>query len=55
MIFYSLEARSRWWTLAFALASWSSALYGWLAGAWPFTLVEAIWGLVALRKFMRGR
>lgn len=55
MIFYSLESRSRWWTLAFALASWSSALYGWLAGAWPFTLVEAIWGLVALRKFMRAR
>jgi hypothetical protein len=55
MTFYALERRSRWWTLAFAVACWSAALYGWLAGAWPFTLVEAVWGLVALRKFLRKR
>jgi hypothetical protein len=55
MVFYALESRSTWWTLAFALACWSSALYGWLAGTWPFTLVESIWGLVALRRFVRAR
>lgn len=37
MVFYTLESRSPWWTLAFALACWMSAIYGWLVGAWPFT------------------
>jgi hypothetical protein len=55
MIAYTLESRSRWWTLAFAFACWSAALYGWLAGAWPFTVVEVLWGVIALRKFMRAR
>lgn len=55
MIFYTLESRSPWWTLAFALACWVSAIYGWLAGAWPFTAVELVWGLIALRKFVRRR
>ena len=34
---------------------WASAVYGWLNGAWPFTVVEAIWGVVALRRFARKR
>lgn len=55
MIFYTLESRSPRWTLAFALASWSSAVYGWLAGAWPFTIVESVWGLIALRKYVLRR
>ena len=55
MTFYALEPRSRWWTLAFSLACWAAAAYGWLAGTWPFALVESIWGVVALRKFLRRR
>ena len=55
MLFYTLESRSPWWTLAFALASWSSAIYGWLAGAWPFTVVESVWGLIALQKYRSRR
>ena len=51
--FYALESRSRWWTLAFSLACWAAAVYAWLAGTWPFALVESIWGIVALRKFLR--
>jgi hypothetical protein len=54
LLFYALEDRSPWFVLAFALASWSSALYAWFAGAWPFTAVELIWGLVAVSRF-RGR
>jgi hypothetical protein len=50
LLFYALEKRGRIWIVAFALACWSSALYGWLVGAWPFAVVEAIWGLVALRR-----
>ena len=55
LLFYALEERAAVWVLAFAIACWSAALYGWLAGAWPFTLVEAVWGLVALRRFLRRR
>jgi len=55
LLFYALEERSPWFIVAFALASWSSALYAWLIGAWPFTAVELIWGFVALRRFRRRR
>jgi hypothetical protein len=55
LLFYSLEERSPWAILGFALACWSSAIYGWLAGVWPFTIIEGIWGIVALRRFARRR
>ena len=51
MLFYAFESRSRWFTLAFAGACLGSALYGFLAGTWPFGVVESIWSLVALRKW----
>jgi hypothetical protein len=53
LLFYALEERSPWFVLAFAFSSWTSAVYAWLAGAWPFTAVELIWGFVALRRFNR--
>jgi hypothetical protein len=52
---YALEERSPNFVLAFALACWAAAAYAWLAGTWPFTLIEAIWGAVALRRFARRR
>jgi hypothetical protein len=52
---YALEERSPYFLLGFALACWAAAAYGWLIGAWPFTVVEAIWGVVALRRFVRRR
>lgn len=55
MIFYALEPRSPRFTLAFAVACLGSSLYGWLAGTWPFGIVEAVWALVALRKWWRLR
>ena len=51
MLFYALESRSPWYTFAFGLACFGSSLYGWLAGTWPFGVVEAVWGIVALRKW----
>lgn len=53
LIFYALEDRSRWFILAFAVACWLGAVYGFLQGAWPFGLVEAVWGFVALRRWWR--
>ena len=51
LITYALETRSAWFVLAFAFACALGSTYGFLQGAWPFGLVEAIWALVALRRF----
>ncbi len=55
LISYALESRSRWWVLVFAGACWLGSTYGFLQGAWPFGLVEAIWGLVAVRRWLKLR
>jgi hypothetical protein len=46
-----LEERSAWFILAFAGSCGLGSAYGFLQGAWPFGLIEAIWGLVALRRW----
>ena len=51
LVTYALEARSHWYVLGFAVACALGSAYGFLQGAWPFGLVEAIWALVALRKW----
>ncbi len=52
LVCYALEARSPWWTLGFAGACLLGSIYGFLQGAWPFGLVEAIWAGVAFRRWM---
>ena len=54
LVFYTLEARSRWFILAFAGACALGSAYGFLQGAWPFGVVEAIWSVVALRRWSRA-
>jgi hypothetical protein len=57
LVCYALERRSPWWVLGFALSCWLGSAYGFLQGAWPFGIVEAIWGVVAAvrwRKAMSG-
>ncbi len=51
LVCYALEERSRWWTLGFAGACVLGSIYGFLKGAWPFGLVEAVWALVALHRW----
>ena len=51
LLFYALEKRSRWYTLGFALACVLGSVYGFLQGSWPFGLVEAVWSLVAVRRW----
>jgi hypothetical protein len=51
LIFYALEDRGSWYILAFAVACALGSVYGFLQGAWPFGLVEAIWALVAVRRW----
>ena len=52
LVTYALEARSHWFKLVFAGACALGSVYGFLQGAWPFGVVEAIWALVALRKWL---
>jgi hypothetical protein len=51
LLCYALEDRSPWYVLGFALACALGSMYGFLQGAWPFGLVEAIWAVVALRRW----
>ena len=30
------------------------SIYGFLQGAWPFGLVEAVWSIVALRRWVKA-
>ncbi len=54
LVFYALEARSRWFILAFAGACLLGSIYGFLQGAWPFGAVEAIWSIVAIRRWAKA-
>ncbi len=51
LICYALEHRSHWFVLAFAGSCALGSAYGFLQGAWPFGVVEAVWSLVALRRW----
>ena len=56
LVTYALEDRSRWLILAFAGACALGSIYGFLQGAWPFGLVEAVWAMVALLRWsLRSR
>jgi hypothetical protein len=51
LIFYALEDHSPWFILAFAAACLLASAYGFLQGAWPFGIIEAIWTGVAVRRW----
>jgi hypothetical protein len=58
LVSYTLEKRSPWFILAFAGACVLGSIYGFLQGAWPFGIIEAIWAIVALQRWRaatRGR
>jgi hypothetical protein len=51
LVTYALENRSHWFILAFAGGCVLGSIYGFLQGAWPFGLVEAIWAVVAVYRW----
>ena len=55
MVMYALEGRRQAFVLAFALGCVLSSVYGFLSGAWPFGVIEAIWAVIALGRYQRGR
>ena len=55
VVCYALEKRSPWFILAFAVACALGSAYGFLQGAWPFGLVEAVWSAVAVCRWWSQR
>jgi hypothetical protein len=56
LVCYALEDRSPWFILAFAGACALGSIYGFLQGAWPFGVVEAVWAAVATYRWqLRSR
>ena len=54
VVCYELEDRNSWFILAFAVACVLGSIYGFLQGAWPFGIVEAVWALVAARRWFQA-
>jgi hypothetical protein len=48
---YAFEDRSAWFVLGFAVCCVLASVYGFLQGAWPFGVVEAVWAVIALRRW----
>jgi hypothetical protein len=55
MLMYALERRGPHFVLLFAVGCTLSSAYGFLAGAWPFGVVELIWSGIAARRYLRLR
>ena len=55
LITYALEKRSVWFIFLFAVSCALGSVYGFLQGAWPFGFVEAVWTVVALRRWWKAR
>jgi hypothetical protein len=52
---YALEGRANGFILAFACGCLLSSAYAFLAGVWPFGVVEVIWAAVAVQRYRRVR
>ena len=50
---YWLESRSKWMVLVFAVGSALTAAYSGLAAVYPITVIETLWAMVALQRFIR--
>ena len=55
LLLYALEDRAPFYILGFAGACVLASVYGFLQGAWPFGVVEGIWSLVAVRRWLKVR
>ena len=52
MVMYTLEPRASVYVLWFGLGCALSSSYGFLSGAWPFGVVEGIWCVIAVRRWI---
>ena len=54
MVCYALESRGRGYILAFAAGCVAASVYAFMAGTWPFGAVEAVWTVIAFRRWQRS-
>ncbi|MDQ6878880.1 MAG: hypothetical protein M3082_14565 [Candidatus Dormibacteraeota bacterium] len=52
VVMYALERRHPSFVLAFAAGCLLSSAYGFLAGAWPFGVVELVWTGLAVQRYL---
>ena len=52
LVSYWLEPRSKWFVLAFAIGSAATAAYSGLAAIYPIMVIEALWAMLAMRRFV---
>ena len=50
---YWKERNSKWMVLVFAVASAATSAYSGLVEAYPITVIEALWSVVALQRFYK--
>lgn len=51
LVCYAMEDRGAAYVLGFSFACLLGSAYGFLQGAWPFGLVEAVWAGIAFRRW----
>jgi len=55
VVSYALEKRGATFVLVFALACAAASVYAILIRSWPFAAVEAVWCVIALRRWRDPR
>jgi len=55
LVTYAFEKSSSWFILAFAGSCVLGSVYGFLQGAWPFGLLEAVWAAIAALRWWNQR
>ena len=55
LLCHSLEDRSPWFVLAFAGSCGLGSVYGFVQGAWPLGLLELVWSMAAVSRWLRLR
>ncbi len=53
LYFYLRESSGRKYTLLFSISCLASSSYGFLAGTWPFGVVELVWFAFSLNKYIK--
>jgi len=55
LLCYALERKNPWFTFGMGAACVAAAIYGFLAGTWPFGILEAVWAAIAFSRWWRDR
>ena len=55
VVFYAIEGKATIFTFLFGIMCIGTSAYGFLAGTWPFGVIEAVWAVIAFRKYFRMR